>query len=49
MLVSVDNGNATAYALAMIEPRGILFIGPQEQVYEVRAYGHLVSTGASST
>lgn len=32
-LVSTDAGIATAYALESIEPRGILFIGPQTQVY----------------
>ena len=34
VLVSVENGNATAYALGNLEDRGIMFIAPGEEVYE---------------
>ncbi|MBQ6498016.1 MAG: translational GTPase TypA [Bacilli bacterium] len=34
VLVSVENGNATAYALGNLEDRGVMFIAPGEEVYE---------------
>ncbi|HEX5791519.1 MAG TPA: translational GTPase TypA [Luteolibacter sp.] len=33
-LVSMDKGEATTYALQMLEERGILFIGPGDAIYE---------------
>ena len=33
VLVSMENGAAASYALHNLEPRGVLFIGPQAQVY----------------
>ncbi len=33
-LVSMDKGEATTYALQMLEERGILFVGPGDAVYE---------------
>jgi len=33
-LISMENGSSTAYALDALQPRGILFIGPGEKVYE---------------
>ncbi|MDR3208234.1 MAG: translational GTPase TypA [Rickettsiales bacterium] len=33
VLVSMENGAAASYALHNLEPRGVLFIGPQTQVY----------------
>lgn len=33
VLISMENGAAASYALHNLEPRGILFIGPQTQVY----------------
>lgn len=32
-LISMEAGPTTAYAIERIEPRGILFVGPQAQVY----------------
>jgi GTP-binding protein len=34
VLISMENGVSTAYALETIQERGRLFIGPQEEVYE---------------
>jgi GTP-binding protein len=34
VLVSMEAGTSTAYALNSIQERGRLFIGPQEQIYE---------------
>jgi GTP-binding protein len=34
VLVSMENGSATAYALGQLEDRGIMFIEPATQVYE---------------
>ena len=34
VLVSMENGNATAYSLGNLEDRGIMFIEPGEEVYE---------------
>lgn len=34
VLVSMENGKATAYALGALEDRGIMFIEPGEEVYE---------------
>lgn len=34
MLICTTSGVATTYALGALEPRGVLFIGPQEEVYE---------------
>ena len=48
MLVSVDDGSATTYSLALIEPRGILFISPQEKVYEVWGEGQRAAVSASN-
>eukprot|EP00741_Cyanophora_paradoxa_P012561 tig00020614_g12138.t1 len=33
VLISMDEGVATTYALDMLQPRGVLFIGPQAKVY----------------
>lgn len=33
VLVAFENGETSAYGLANVEPRGILFIGPVEKVY----------------
>lgn len=38
-LVSSAQGVATAYALAGLEPRGVLFVAPQEPVYEGMVIG----------
>ena len=34
VLVSIDNGQTTAYALGGVEDRGVMFIGPGVDVYE---------------
>ena len=34
VLVSIDNGKSTAYALGSLEDRGVMFIEPGTQVYE---------------
>ncbi len=34
VLVSMENGTSTAYALDTIQERGRLFIDPQEEIYE---------------
>ena len=34
VLVSVENGSATAYAIGNLEDRGVMFIAPGEEVYE---------------
>ena len=34
VLVSIDSGQTTAYALGGVEDRGIMFIGPGVDVYE---------------
>jgi len=34
VLVSMEGGTSTAYALDSIQERGRLFIGPQEEIYE---------------
>jgi GTP-binding protein len=34
VLVSVSNGNATAYSIGHLEDRGIMFVEPGEEVYE---------------
>ena len=34
VLVSIDNGKATAYALGSLEDRGIMFVEPGTEVYE---------------
>ncbi len=34
VLVSMENGKATAYALGALEDRGVMFIEPGEEVYE---------------
>ena len=34
VLVSIDNGKATAYALGSLEDRGVMFIAPGTDVYE---------------
>jgi len=34
-LTSMDNGVVTSYALQLLEPRGVLFVGPGTEVYEV--------------
>lgn len=33
-LISMENGKTTAYALDALQPRGILFVSPGEEVYE---------------
>ena len=39
VLVSVENGNATAYSIGNLEDRGIMFISPGEEVYEGMVIG----------
>ncbi len=39
VMVSVETGRATAYALDNLQERGVLFIGPGEQVYEGQVVG----------
>ena len=34
VLVSMENGKSTAYALGALEDRGIMFVGPGEEIYE---------------
>jgi GTP-binding protein len=34
VLVSMENGVSTSYALESIQERGRLFVGPQEEIYE---------------
>jgi GTP-binding protein len=34
VLVSVENGNATAYSIGNLEDRGVMFIEPGTEVYE---------------
>ncbi|MEO6847498.1 MAG: translational GTPase TypA [Chthoniobacterales bacterium] len=34
VLISMENGISTAYALEAIQERGRLFVGPQEEIYE---------------
>ncbi len=34
VLVSIDNGQTTAYALGGVEDRGVMFVGPGVEVYE---------------
>ena len=34
VLVSMENGKATAYALGQLEERGVMFIEPGDEVYE---------------
>ncbi len=34
VLVSIDNGQTTAYALGSVESRGVMFVGPGVEVYE---------------
>ena len=34
VLVSIENGKATAYALGQLEERGVMFIEPGDEVYE---------------
>ena len=34
VLVSMENGKATAYALGQLEDRGVMFIEPSDEVYE---------------
>jgi GTP-binding protein len=33
-LISMENGSVTAYALDGLQPRGILFVKPGEEIYE---------------
>ncbi len=39
VLVSMENGNATAYSIGNLEDRGIMFIEPGEEVYEGMVVG----------
>ena len=39
VLVSMENGNATAYSIGNLEDRGIMFIAPGEEVYEGMVVG----------
>lgn len=39
VLVSMENGKATAYALGQLEDRGVMFIKPGEEVYEGMVVG----------
>jgi GTP-binding protein len=39
VMVSTEKGRATAYALDNLQERGVLFIGPGEQVYEGQVVG----------
>ena len=34
VLVSMENGKSTAYALGQLEDRGIMFVEPGEEIYE---------------
>lgn len=34
VLVSIDNGQTTAYSLGSVESRGVMFVGPGVEVYE---------------
>ncbi|MCI9049438.1 MAG: translational GTPase TypA [Coprobacillus sp.] len=34
VLISIDNGQTTAYALGGVEDRGVMFVGPGVEVYE---------------
>ena len=34
VLISIDNGQSTAYSLGSLEDRGVMFIGPGVDVYE---------------
>lgn len=38
-IVSMDTGKATGYALDLVQARGVLFISPQEEVYEGMVIG----------
>lgn len=39
VLVSMENGNATAYSIGNLEDRGVMFIEPGEEVYEGMVVG----------
>ena len=39
VLVSMENGNATAYSIGNLEDRGVMFIAPGEEVYEGMVVG----------
>ena len=39
VLVSMENGNATAYSIGNLEDRGIMFISPGDEVYEGMVVG----------
>ena len=39
VLVSMENGNATAYSIGNLEDRGVMFIEPGEEVYEGMVIG----------
>jgi GTP-binding protein len=48
VLISMENGQAVAYALWNLEERGPMFIGPQEEVYEGMIIGeHSAATTTS--
>ena len=44
VLISMENGKAVAYALNMIEERGILFISPGDDLYEGMVIGENAKT-----
>eukprot|EP01038_Epipyxis_sp_PR26KG_P011886 gene11886-15904_t len=44
-LVSMETGKTTGYALTMVEERGILFVSPNEEVYEGMVIGENSKTG----
>lgn len=44
-LISMETGKTTAYALNMLEERGVLFIGPGEEVYEGMVLGETAKSG----
>jgi len=45
VLISMENGEAAAYALNMLEERGELFIGPQAKLYEGMIIGENAKPG----
>lgn len=38
-LISMEQGSTTSYGLSLVEQRGTLFVGPQEEVYEGMVIG----------
>ncbi len=44
-IVSMETGKTTGYALAMVEERGVLYVGANEEVYEGMVVGENAKTG----